>query len=177
MQENSTDPDSHELFVKLLARHERSLRAYIRPSVQSAHDVAEILQEVSLIAWRKFADLEEPESDFAKWACVIARYEILKFRRSKARDRLVLSDDVVEKINEEGLAETEQRERHLDNLEYCLAKLPGDRRNLVVRAYSPNFSIKEFARSVGKTPDALYQLLKRIRSELADCLERRAGTV
>ena len=173
MQENHTEPGSHELFVSLLMRHEPSLRAYIRAGVQSSHDVAEVMQEVSLVAWRKFSDLEDPESDFAKWACVIARYEIMKFRRGKARDRLVLSDTVVEKITEEGLEEGEHRESRLSKLEGCLAKLPKDRRQLVVQAYTPDFSIKEFAQSIGKSPDALYQLLKRIRAELADCVERR----
>ena len=43
------------------------------------------MQEVSLVAWRKFPTLTDP-AQFPRWGCVIARYEILKFRRTHARD-------------------------------------------------------------------------------------------
>ncbi len=167
-----TDSSSYEHFVRLLTRHERAIRAYIRAGLSSPHDVAEVMQEVSLIAWRKFSDLGDPETDFARWTTVIARYEILKFHRTRARDRLVLAENVVDLINEEGLGEFRGRETQLAALEVCLKKLPEARREMVLDAHVSGASITEMADRIGKKPNALYQLLWRIRQELADCVER-----
>ncbi len=172
MDEPATDPKNYEGFVRLLTRHERSIRAYIRAGLPSPHDVAEVMQEVSLIAWRKFSELENPETDFARWATVIARYEIMKFRRTKARDRLVLGETVAELIQAEGLEEARGRETQLSALERCLKKLPEARREMVLDAHASGSSITEMAGRIGKNRNALYQLLWRIRQELADCVER-----
>jgi len=167
-----TDPKNYEWFVQLLTKHERSIRAYIRAGLPSGQDVAEVMQEVSLIAWRKFSDLENPDTDFARWATVIARYEIMKYRRTKARDRLVLGENVIEMINAEGLEEAPGRESQLSALEFCLKKLPEERRELVLEAHVSGTSITEMAERIGKSRNALYQLLWRIRQELAECVER-----
>lgn len=172
VDESPPDPSRYEHFVRLLTRHERAIRAYIRAGLPSPHDVAEVMQEVSLIAWRKFSDLRDPENDFARWATVIARYEILKFHRTRARDRLVLAENVVDLINEEGLGEFRGREKQLAALEVCLEKLPESRREMVLDAHVSGSSITEMANRVGKKPNALYQLLWRIRQELAECVER-----
>ena len=37
----------------------------------------------------------DPETDFARWAATIARFEVLNYRRSKARDRLVFDEGIV----------------------------------------------------------------------------------
>ena len=97
-------------FVKLLVEHDPAIRAFVRAMIPDATDVAEVMQNVSVVAWKKFSTLENPESDFGKWACVIARYEILKFRRSKAKDRLLLDADLIERIADEGIEETSQRQ-------------------------------------------------------------------
>ncbi|SRR6056297_151165 len=161
------------LFVQLLAKHEPEIRAFIRASLPSSHDVAEVMQNVSLIAWKKFSELESAESGFVKWACVIARFEIMKFRRGVARDRFVLDEDVIKQLCEEGEAETSLRAEQLVQLGLCLEELPADRRELVIDAYSPRISIKVLAQQRGKKPDALYQLLRRIRRELEACIQRR----
>ena len=93
--EDSTQPTNDGRFVQLLAKHEPEIRAFIRASLPSSHDVAEVMQNVSLVAWNKFSELENTDSGFAKWVCVIARFEIMKFRRGLARDRFVLDEDVV----------------------------------------------------------------------------------
>lgn len=172
MEESAPDPKSYEWFVRLLTKHERAIRAYIRAGLPSPHDVAEVMQEVSLIAWRKFSDLENPETDFARWATVIARYEIMKFRRNKARDRLVLGENLIELITAEGLDEFRGREEQLSALEICLKKLPEARREMVLKAHASGSSIAQMAGRLGKKPNALYQLLWRIRHELAECVER-----
>ncbi|MEM9157951.1 MAG: sigma-70 family RNA polymerase sigma factor [Verrucomicrobiota bacterium] len=165
--------ESDSDFVRLLAKHEPEIRAYIRASLPSPHDVAEVMQNVSVVAWRKFSELENPQRDFARWTCVIARFEIMKFRRGLARDRFVLDDDLVEQLCEEGLSESDLRAKRIEQLETCLRKLPRERREFVMEAYAPGASIKEMAEKRGKKPDALYQLLKRIRRELENCVDRQ----
>ncbi|MFA5056788.1 MAG: sigma-70 family RNA polymerase sigma factor [Opitutaceae bacterium] len=163
--------DLHEDFRRLYARHEPELRAFVRACLPRAGDVDEVLQAVSLVAWKKLASLEDAEQ-FPRWACLIARYEVLKFRRTKARDRLVLDEDIVATLAEEGVEEMPVRKRQLDALELCLEKLPSARRQLAVTAYAPGTSIRELAAGLGRSEGSLYQLLARIRQELLRCVER-----
>jgi RNA polymerase sigma-70 factor (ECF subfamily) len=162
--------DPHEDFLRLFMRHEPELRAFVRACLPRAGDVDEVMQEVSLVAWRKFSALEEV-AQFPRWACVIARYEILKFRRACARDRLVLDEDILEKLATEGAEELSVRHRQLNALEGCIAKLPSERRGLALAAYAPETSMKELAGQLGRTEGSLYQLLARIRQELLRCVE------
>lgn len=72
----------HEAFLRLFTRCEPELRAFVRSCLPRPQDVDEVMQEVSLVAWRKFGDLDD-RGRFAPWACLIARYEILKLRDSQ----------------------------------------------------------------------------------------------
>lgn len=171
---SNTDANN-ELFIKLLPKHDPSIRAYIRASIPDPADVADVMQNVSIIAWKKFAILETPETDFGKWVCVIARYEILKFRRGKARDRLILDPDIVDKLVEEGIEETAEREDWIKTLQLCLGKLPKSRRQLLLQAYHPDHSIKDIAKQMNKKSNALYQILSRLRLKLVDCIEKETS--
>jgi len=173
MNQNETTAarDTREDFLRLYRRHELALRAFVRACLPRAADVEEVLQEVSLVAWKKFATLED-STRFAPWAFLIARYEMLKFRRAKARDRLVLDEDIVDRLAEEGMEEAPLRREQLEALDHCLEKLPRDRRNLAIAAYAPETSIRGLAARLGRSEGSLYQLLARIRLELLRCVER-----
>ena len=161
---------NHEAFIVLLLRHESMVRAAIRAVVLRSEDVDEIMQAVSLVAWRKFDSLTE-RNGFGRWACVIARHEVLKFRRARARDRFVLNESLVERILAEGASECEARARKLSLLEWCLEKLPPSRRELLLQVYSPGCTARAVAERLGQSEDALYQLLRRLRLELKRCVE------
>jgi len=169
------DKDRQERFVALLSRHEPVIRATIRAGVQGHDHVDEVMQRVSIAAWRKFDTLTSPDG-FAKWACVIARYEILKFRRGRVRDRLQFDDELVAKFTAESAEMVSMRSRRIAHLEGCLEELPDDRRELVLRAYQRGISSRDLAHEMGRKPDALYQLLRRIRVTLMLCVERRLKT-
>jgi RNA polymerase sigma-70 factor (ECF subfamily) len=128
------------------------------------------MQEVSVIAWRKFGQLDDAK-DFRRWVCVIARYEVLMHRRKKARDRLVLGEELEQLVAEEGLDELDLREQQLEALEGCLGKLPKERRRLVLHVYAAEYPMKTVAQQIGKTPEALYKLLSRVRRQLLQCVE------
>ncbi len=170
MPSSPLTPADDEAFVQLLSRHEPVVRAYLRGLVGTMEEVDELMPEVALVAWRKFAELEDWMA-FAKWDCVIARYEVPRHRRDKARDRLVLDDDVIARLAAEAEEETPKTEAQLRALESCLQKLPEDRRKLVLACYVPGVSIKDIAARTGRSEDGLYQLLRRIRLELQRCVE------
>jgi RNA polymerase sigma-70 factor (ECF subfamily) len=81
------DPARYEQFVRLLVAHEPHLRSFLRSLLPSWNDVEEAMQETSLTAWRKF-DQFEPGSNFLAWTAAIARFEALKQRRTRSRERL-----------------------------------------------------------------------------------------
>ncbi|MEC5125621.1 sigma-70 family RNA polymerase sigma factor [Verrucomicrobiales bacterium BCK34] len=167
----SDQPDNHERFISLLTKHERVIRASIGAVIRRPEDVDEIMQNVSLVAWRKFETLTDLDG-FAKWACVIARYEIMAFQRNKARDRFELNEALIEKITAEAATEIPVTNRRLQLLDSCLQKLPRERRSLVMTAYEPGLKTMDLAEKLGKSVDGLYQLLRRIRLELKECVDR-----
>ena len=57
----------------------------------------------------KFAHYEPELTNSMKWACVIARFESLAYRRKMARDRLVFREDVLELMADEGVEEIDSR--------------------------------------------------------------------
>jgi len=163
--------DPHERFLRLWMRHEPQLRAYVRACCPRPQEVDEVLQDVSIAAWRKFSTLDDPAA-FGAWACLIARYELLMARRRFARDRLVLSENIVKLLADEGAEELPLRHRQLEILDLCIEKLPSERRELVLKAYSSETSIRELARQFKRTENSLYQMLYRIRQLLLDCIEK-----
>ena len=170
MENNITDP--HETFLRLWMQHEPELRAFVRSCCPKAQEVDDVMQEVSVAALRKFSTLDN-HSAFGAWACLIARYELLTARRRHARDRLVLSEDIITMLADEGACELELRKEQLQALDQCIEKLTPDRRKLAISAYSNGTTIREMARQMKKTEGSLYQMLARIRTELHRCVSRK----
>ena len=169
MDDKATTPPEHESFLRLWTHHEPELRAFVRSCCPRAQEVDEVMQEVSIVAWRKFAKLDD-HTAFGAWACMIARYELLMARRRYARDRLVLSEDIVELLAEEGAEEFSIRQQQLKVLDHCMSGLPKGRRELALTAYSGNTTIRALAAQMNRTEGSLYQLLARIRKQLYLCM-------
>ena len=110
-----------------------------------------------------------------RWGRVIARFEVLKYRRSLARDRHVFRGDLMELLAD-AAEERDQEisgERYRDALTACLERLPEKSRKLIGAAYQGDRSIKEVAKDSGKSATALYKTLDRIRKKLQGCIEER----
>ena len=161
----------HETFLRLWMKHEPELRAFVRSCCPRAQEVDDVMQEVSIAALRKFPTLDD-HAAFGPWSCLVARYEILSARRKHARDRLVLSEDILLMLADEGANEMDLRKEQLRVLDQCISKLPDDRRELAITAYSHGTTIREMAKRMRKTEGSLYQMLARIRIQLRRCVSR-----
>ncbi len=160
-----------EVFVRLLMEHEPQVRAFLRGLLPTWNDVDEVIQEASLIAWRKFDDFE-PGTAFGGWLLTIARFEALKYRRRLARSPLIFAEDVWELISDE--AESEQVDFHRkQHLEYCLGKLSEKQRALIIKVHSPGVVIRELAKSSGKSEHAFYKTVQRLRATVLACVTKK----
>lgn len=162
----------HEDFMRLFVKHEPDLRTFVRSLVPTLTDADEVLQETAIVLWRKFETFE-PGSEFIRWACVIARFEALSYRRKIARDRLVLSAEVTQLLADEAIDEMPERRREREALENCLRQLPENQQQLVTKAYTPGIKTKDLAEKLEKSPASLYMALNRIRGALMRCIEKR----
>jgi RNA polymerase sigma-70 factor (ECF subfamily) len=169
--------DDYERFTELFTRNEMALRAFARSLVPTWFDADEVVQEVALVAWRKFGEFEaDDNTSFIKWVCVIARFKALHNRRSYARDRLAFCDDLIELMADEGVEENHQRQREYQALEACMKGLPAKQRRLITLAYTPGISVKEEAQRSGLRPNTVYMRLNRIRGTLFSCIQQRMAT-
>ena len=166
----SNDDERYEAFMRLLVEHEPRVRSFLRGLLPTWHDVEEVTQETSLIAWRKFDDFEDGTS-FGGWLLTIARFEALKYRRRVARSPLVFADDVWELLAETSSREDvpKMRRRHL---EPCLAKLKTGQRDLLLKAHTSGVVMRELAVKSGKSEQAFYKVIQRLRAVVLTCVTK-----
>ncbi len=158
-------------FLRLFVRHEQALRAYARVMVPTWEAVDDVIQEASVVMWRKLDQLDSHEN-FLPWAKVIVRFESLRSRRKFARDRLVFSEELLAMLADESADSTDD-ERVLEKavLKRCLGKLSSANRELVLAPYAGDGRIKQLAEKSRRSANSLYKLLGRLRTKLQTCVE------
>ena len=166
----SSEDARYESFVREFAHYEPDIRRFIRSLLPTWTDTDDVLQQTAVVIWRKYGQYD-PDTNFMKWACVIARFEALAYRRKMARDRLVFREDVLELMADEGIEELDARQHEHDALESCLAAMPEKQRQFLTLAYTPGVKVKELAEEAGSTAAAFYMRLRRLRRQLLQCVE------
>lgn len=162
---------NYETFMRLLLEEESAVKIYVRRLVPTWHDVEEVVQQVSLIAWKKFDDLEDVDR-FGGWLMTIARYEALKHRRSLARSPLVFSDKLAEQLADAtGHVDSRDADRR-QALEGCLLKLDKARREMILTVHQQGITIRQYARQQSRPEQAVYKSVHRLRKQLLDCVKR-----
>jgi RNA polymerase sigma-70 factor (ECF subfamily) len=145
-----------------------ALHTFVRSLVPTREEASEVMQEVIVILWRKYTEVEE----FRPWAFGVARHVALRHLERRGRDRHVFDSELVNRLADRGM---ELEHRHLtqrEALEGCLQKLPSEQRDLILAAYTKGTRIDELAAQRGQTAMALYKLLQRLRQLLMECVQR-----
>ncbi len=161
-----------ERFLRLFVTHEAALRSYARVLVPTWDAVDEVIQEASLVIWRKLDQLETPEG-FLPWAKVIVRFEALRARRKFARDRLVFSEELMTLLADEYPSpEEDALVREKAALGRCMLKLSPANRELLLAPYDGSGKLKQIADGSNRSLNGIYKFLGRLRAKLQQCVER-----
>lgn len=168
-------PARMDEFVRLLAAHQRRIYLYVHSLVYDANDAEEVLQETHLVLWREFGRFQ-PGTNFAAWACKVAMYQVLAWRKRRKRDRRSSGADFSDEFLETVAAETVERgdalEDRTEALAGCLEKLPPRHRQLLQERYADGMDIEAIADRQSRTTEAVYRALSRVRATLHECVSR-----
>jgi len=168
-------PPEHKEFLKLLLQHRQAIFAYILALVPSRVDAEDILQEATVTMFEKFADFELG-TDFRAWAFRVAYWKVRQARQKFARGKLVFDDDVMASVAstvEELQDEVDIRHRMLGK---CLKKLGERDRRMVLVRYESGSSAARAAGIAGRSIQAAYKSLSRIKQLLRDCVEQEIAS-
>ena len=151
-------------FVVLLTKAQFELKLYIAALARDLQDVEDILQETNADIWRK-AGSYDPSRPFLPWAKPLAKFQVLRWRKDRERDRLVLDDSSLDLLPADEL-EGVDLDLQMWALRRSLRRLPGDAFALIREKYAERRSIPDLARTFRLTEKAVVSRLYRIRKTL-----------
>jgi RNA polymerase sigma-70 factor (ECF subfamily) len=155
--------------VSLWTRHQRQVFAYIHAMVPSRHDADDLLQETSVVVCKKFDEYADG-TDFVAWACQIAWWQIRAARQRFARSKVVFDDTLLESMAPQFAEMAREVDERHEALGKCLAKLHPRDRELLLTRYERGHGVEEAALRTGRTMEAAYRALNRLRKLLMDCI-------
>ena len=171
----SLAPDSQKHLMALMTRHQRQIFAYIYTLVPRRHDAEDLLQETSVVICEKFSEFA-PGTDFVAWACQIAYWRIRYSRQKFARSKVVFDQTVLDAVAQTAASLAPELDARHEALAVCLQKLNPRERDFVLTRYEPGAGVEEAARRSGRSLDAAYKALTRIRKLLFDCVSHQLAS-
>lgn len=157
-------------------QHEPALRAFARSLLPTWEAVDEAIQEASITLWQKFDQLQDAKG-FLPWAKVVVRFKCLSAITVMRRERHVFSEGVLEMLADEAEAiEVDEQEAARRALRSCLEGFSKPHKELLLAPYAGDGRVKTLAEASGKSANALYKLLGRLREKLSQCIERQLNS-
>lgn len=168
------DPDQDQRladFLELYSSNYPRLQYYVYALLPMANDASDVLQETSMVLWRRF-DTFELGTNFFAWAVKIARFQVMKYHERQVRAARLFDTNLLEKLSIEAGDDNVVRTISLQALENCLGKLSEIDRTLIRRRYQSGMSVQQLAVDLGRTANSISKSLGRIRRSLLECITR-----
>jgi RNA polymerase sigma-70 factor (ECF subfamily) len=170
----AAESDQLRKMATLWVRAQPAISSYLLSVVHDFHHAEDLLQEVAEVVALKFGEYDS-DRPFVAWALGIAKIRVLKYFRQVSRDRLVFCESTLD-----GLAEAFQRvdvETEHDSariaLRECVKRVEGRRRQVLEMRYQSELSVVTIAKRLGISSNAVSMMLHRIRTMLAECVQRQ----
>ena len=161
----------HERFTRLLLESEPVILRAILVIIPNRADAREIMQETAVALWRQF-DSYNPDRPFLNWAMGFSRIETRRFIARQKR-RAQLSEQAIEVLEQEMSGSPTFISGIEHHLACCLGKLSDNNRHLIKGYYHANRNVEWLAEHHGRTIEAIYKAIQRIRRDLQTCIERQ----
>jgi RNA polymerase sigma-70 factor, ECF subfamily len=137
----------------------------------------DLVQETFMTLWKKRKSYE-PGTNFKAWAFQTAFNLVRNYRRSNSRsiEQSMPSDKVMGLIKDRYMQSENVWEAESKFLPECLQQLPERQQQLITRRYIGKVSIQNLAPDWDLSPNALSQLLFRIKKTLKKCVQSKQAS-
>jgi RNA polymerase sigma-70 factor (ECF subfamily) len=171
----SEDVVQHVAQMRSLAGHwvqsQSAVSAYITANVIDLHHVEDLVQEVAQVCAEKYSTFDRDRS-FTSWALGIARHRLLKYYRTRSRDRLVLSEPALELLEAALVRVEHEGEERRDAVRRCLQQIEGRRRQVLEMRYGMGTKVADIAVQLDMSPSAVSVMLHKVRAALVKCVSQ-----
>lgn len=161
----------HGRFLAQFLEIQTDLGAFVRCMVRDVALADDVVQEVALVLWRKYASYDPQRSAFGAWARGIASTEILRQRQRFSRRQPLIADAAAPALVEawDRLPPTDAR---LEALQHCLGRLQDPAQRMLDLRYRQGLDLAGVATRLGRSREAVSKALQRVRTALAACIQR-----
>jgi RNA polymerase sigma-70 factor (ECF subfamily) len=171
-----SESSHREAFARVFAQNDRWLYAFLVSLVGNPADAEEVFQEVCVVLWREFEKFDL-STDFRRWASVIARHRVMRFRTVKNRQARQLSDIAIELLADEAVEQSSLLDDRRSALHDCLQKLGDSDRKLIAICYGDlHRSFQAASEQLGRPINTVYKALQRVRRALRVCIDRQLSS-
>lgn len=172
MQPATTITAELDGFVKLLTSHQSRLYAFIHAQLADADLARDVFQETNLVLWRK-ATKYDAARPFLPWAFGIARNQVRAARTRAGRNRLLFSEEAVQRIADAAEATAEHHDDRQLALAGCLQRLSEEDRRIISLRYQQGHEVRQIARELKRSASAMGVAIFRIRKSLSTCIKNQ----
>lgn len=166
----SSQNASAEDFTRLWTKHQGEVFAYIRSLTPHWADAEDVLQETGVVLWKKYAQFD-PQSNFRRWACGVAHFEVLK-QRERTMRKAQFSDAFLALVAERSVVMLDTVPSLHEGLSHCVDALPTSDRQLLALRHASGTPVVDIATELRRSADGVRKSLRRIHRALFTCVER-----
>lgn len=163
-----------ERYADLVRRHQQDVRRVVGALLRDLRSTEDLVQQTFVNAYQHL-DRFRPGADFAVWIKTIARNLARMELRSRSREgrRLDAYQALLESRWREE-AEAQRRENAVgDALRACRETVGGDAALALSMRYEQGRPVGEISARLGRSIEAVRQILFRVRLSLRDCIQKR----
>ena len=154
-------------FEEIYSRYGRKIYGFLMRRLGQTDDCAEIFQD-TFLRLHKGRSLYRPEMPFKAWVYTIATNVIRDKLRTKARPGVSRVLEGSENSIEEMVPDGRYR---LFSFKEAFAKLTDDQREAIVLSRFQGLRYEEIARVMGRSTEAVNQLIQRAMHHLQECID------
>jgi len=174
MKEES--PQSPGAALREMATHwvrsQAVVSAYITANVIDLHHAEDLIQETAKAVAESFSGYDKTRP-FTPWVLAIARNQLLKYYRTRSRDRMVLSETALTSVGGALERIEHEAEDRRQALRICLERIRGRSRRVLEMRYEEDMKTREIGDRLGIAASTVSVMLFRIRAILEKCIRRQ----
>jgi RNA polymerase sigma-70 factor (ECF subfamily) len=163
-----------ERYAELVRRHQQDVRRVVGALLHDLRSTEDLVQQAFVNAYQHL-DRFRPGADFAVWIKAIARNLARMELRTRSREgrRLDAYQALLERRWRDE-TEAHRRENAVgDALRACREAVAGDGAKALRLRYEEGRPFPEISARLGRSVEAVRQLLSRVRVSLRDCIQKR----